>query len=54
MRNFFIVLLGVQAALICGSIWQLTQGNYILGLFNIVLNVVFGYLNYCSIKKFKK
>jgi uncharacterized membrane protein YiaA len=53
MRKFFIALLVVQVALICVGIWQLTQGKIDAGLFNIILNLVFGTLNFYNIKEFK-
>lgn len=54
MRNILLFLLGVQITLCGAGIWQITEGKYSAGLFNIILNGLFGYINYCNIKNFKK
>lgn len=54
LRTFLIVVLVLQAVLICCGVWQLTQGKIGNGLFNIILNLVFGYVNYSNLKKVDK
>jgi hypothetical protein len=51
MRTFLIALLVVQVVLIICGVIQLAHGNIGNGLFNIILNLVFGLLNLRNIKK---
>ena len=50
-KKFLIVLLVMQILLLCAGIYQLTQGKIGNGLFNIILNTVFGIVNYQNIKR---
>jgi len=53
MKNIFISILIMQILLICAGVWQLTIGEINVGLFNILLNTLFGLLNFYNIKTFK-
>jgi|688.fasta_scaffold2041290_2 hypothetical protein len=51
MRNFLIILLVMQILLIIVGVWQITQGKIGVGLYNIILNFMFGLFNLKTIKK---
>jgi uncharacterized membrane protein YiaA len=53
MKNIFIAILIMQILLICAGVWELTIGKIETGLFNILLNTLFGLLNFYNIKTFK-
>jgi len=53
MKNIFIAILIMQILLICAGVWQLTIDKTEVGLFNILLNTLFGLLNFYNIKTFK-
>jgi hypothetical protein len=50
-KKFLIVMLVMQVLLICCGVWQITQGKIGSGVFNIILNGVFGLLNIYNIKR---
>ena len=54
MKKVLIILLGMQIALIGAGVWQLIEGHTAHGLFNIILNSVFGLLNIRTIKEMNR
>ena len=49
-----VVMLVLQILLIIGGVTQLIQGDVGSALFNIITNIIFGYLNLCTIKEFDR
>ena len=53
MKNIIRFLLFAQCFLIGVGVSQIIRGHIWFGLFNVVVNIIFGLLNLDTIKKYK-
>jgi hypothetical protein len=53
LKRLLITILLIQILLIFAGIWQLTKGKIGAGLFNIIINTLFGLFSFYQIKKIK-